>query len=80
MKHEHYLTVVRLLVLIPLIYSQYTQSCPVDRPDRPALTGHIEQANIESGSLTLEAVIQHRRSLFVTMFNRCDGQGRSATP
>ena len=54
-------------------------SCPVGLPERPALSKHIEQADILSGQLSFEEVLAHGEELFTVLFNICDGQGRPAT-
>ena len=64
---------------ISIAYSQQAVVCPIGLPDRPALSQHIEQQDIVSGSISLEQIIEHGHTLFITAFNRCDGQGRPAT-
>jgi len=68
-----------ILLSISVIYSQHARICPIDIPDRPALKEHIEQGEIVNGTLVFEDVFEHGRLLFVTAFNRCDGQGRPST-
>ncbi len=53
--------------------------CPAGLPERPALSRHIEQADILTGVLSFEEVLDHGEELFITLFNVCDGQGRPAT-
>lgn len=53
--------------------------CPLDLPDEPALSSHLEQADIVAGRVSFDALVQRGRELFVAKFNRCDGQGRPAT-
>jgi hypothetical protein len=54
-------------------------ACPASLPDAPALTGHIEHADILAGTLSFDAVAAHGEALFSARFNRCDGQGRPGT-
>lgn len=74
-----FLLSIIIVALIPIAYSQQTRPCPLDIPDRPELTQHIEQEDIINGSLTFSDVFEQGRILFVTSFNRCDGQGRPST-
>ncbi len=53
--------------------------CPAGLPERPALSRHIEQADILSGRLSFDEVLDHGEELFTVLFNVCDGQGRPAT-
>ena len=54
--------------------------CPEGFPDAPALSGHVNQADIDRGTLAFKGIVSAGRLLFTTMFNACDGQGRpSAT-
>ncbi|MCY4009348.1 MAG: hypothetical protein OXF22_06310 [Anaerolineaceae bacterium] len=53
--------------------------CPAGLPERPALSQHIEQADILDGTLSFEEVFDHGDELFTVLFNVCDGQGRPAT-
>lgn len=67
-------------VSIPLGASAHEpHECPKGFPDAPALSGHIEQADIVSGQLGFEAIFEAGRKLFAAVLNRCDGQGRPAT-
>lgn len=79
MKRRYYVIFAIFLALIPIAYSQHARSCPIDLPDRPALPEHIEQADIVDGSLSFDQIFEQGRLLFVTAFNRCDGQGRPST-
>jgi len=79
MKRRYYVIFTIVLALIPIAYSQHARSCPIDLPDRPALPEHIEQSDIVDGSLTFDDIFEQGRLLFVTAFNRCDGQGRPST-
>jgi hypothetical protein len=67
------------VIAIPIVYSQQTHACLVYIPDRPALDEHIEQADIVDGTLSFDEIFEQGRLLFVTVFNRCDGQGRPST-
>ncbi len=53
--------------------------CPAGLPERPALSRHIEQADILNGKLSFDEVLEHGEELFTVLFNICDGQGRPAT-
>ncbi|MCY3916379.1 MAG: hypothetical protein OXG49_10255 [Chloroflexi bacterium] len=53
--------------------------CPVGLPERPALSRHIEQADILNGNLSFDEALDHGEELFTVLFNVCDGQGRPAT-
>jgi hypothetical protein len=64
---------------VSVAYSQNMATCPLDIPDRPALPEHIEQDDINDGTLSFDEVFEQGRQLFVTAFNRCDGQGRPST-
>ena len=74
-----FLLSITLISLISIVYSQQTNACPLDIPDRPELTQHLEQDDIVNGVLSFEEVFEHGRILFITNFNRCDGQGRPST-
>ena len=52
---------------------------PDDFPDAPALTNHIEQADINSRKLKFRQIFDAGEQLFTALFNTCDGQGRPAT-
>ena len=53
--------------------------CPVGYPDVPNISGHFEQADIAAGVYNLQDLVTHGETLFVGVFNKCDGQGRPAT-
>lgn len=53
--------------------------CPEGIPDEPAFEGHIEQADIVDGLLSLQEIFDRGKALFEAVFNICDGQGRPAT-
>ena len=52
--------------------------CPEGFPDTPMLPGHVEHADIVSGQSSFDQIRTAGRTLFVTQFNLCDGQGRPA--
>jgi hypothetical protein len=47
--------------------------------ERPAVERHVDQAQVESGTLRLRQLIELGRALFDARFNRLDGQGRPAS-
>lgn len=67
-----------LLTGFSVAHAQST-TCPPDFPEQPALSQHIEQADITSGVLTMDDLVAHGEELFMARFNICDGQGRPAT-
>ena len=67
-----------LLTVIGRANAQPT-GCPPGFPDQPALSQHIEQADILDGTLTFDEIDAHGEELFITNFNICDGQGRPST-
>lgn len=46
--------------------------------ETPAVLEHLDQADIESGQVSLRRLIAHGRLLFEARFNTLDGQGRPA--
>lgn len=44
--------------------------------ERPAVEQHLDQADIDAGLVSFNALRDHGRSLFDARFNRLDGQGR----
>jgi len=44
--------------------------------ERPVITHHLDQADIDAGRITLNALREQGRQLFEARFNRLDGQGR----
>lgn len=69
-----------LLVSLPIIISAHEpHTCPDGFPDAPALSGHLEQADIEGGKLKFKEIFEAGQRLFEAIFNICDGQGRPAT-
>lgn len=67
-----------LAALAAATSAHYDHRCPEGFPDTPMLPGHIEHADIVSGRLNLDKIRTAGRTLFVTQFNLCDGQGRPA--
>ena len=47
--------------------------------DTATLDGHTSQDDIESGSLTLDQIVERGEFLFTTSFNTLDGAGRPET-
>ncbi len=80
MKARLALPIVVALILtgIGVLLAQ-DELCPAGLPERPALSRHIEQADILDGSLSFDEVLEHGEELFTVLFNVCDGQGRPAT-
>ncbi len=72
------LVVALILSGIGVLLAQ-DELCPAGLPERPALSRHIEQADILDGSLSFDEVLEHGEELFTVLFNVCDGQGRPAT-
>ncbi len=72
------LVVALILTGIAVLLAQ-DELCPAGLPERPALSRHIEQADILDGSLSFDEVLEHGEELFTVLFNVCDGQGRPAT-
>lgn len=79
MKRKVFVLCVVILLVVPVVYTQMSRSCPIDLPDRPALAEHIEQDDIVNGTLSFDEIFEQGRLLFITAFNRCDGQGRPST-
>lgn len=70
--------IVTFILTIAAVRGQ-EPSCPAGLPELPALSRHIEQADILNGSLSFDEVLEHGEELFRVLFNVCDGQGRPAT-
>ena len=80
MKSRLALPIVAALILSGIgIQLAQDERCPAGLPERPALSRHIEQADILDGSLSFDEVLAHGEELFTVLFNVCDGQGRPAT-
>ena len=47
--------------------------------DVPGISAHLNQADIESGRVSLQETVQHGERLFKAFFNKLDGHGRPAT-
>jgi hypothetical protein len=47
--------------------------------DGPAIAVHMNEADIENGSVSRQDVIKHGEKLFTAVFNKFDGHGRPAT-
>jgi mono/diheme cytochrome c family protein len=47
--------------------------------DAPAIPVHLNEADIESGSISFQDVVNHGEKLFMAVFNRLDGLGRPNT-
>src|SRR5215471_6391189 len=47
--------------------------------DMPAISVHLDEADIESGRISFEDTVRYGEKLFTAVFNRLDGQGRPAT-
>jgi hypothetical protein len=44
--------------------------------DVPAIARHLDERDIENGSVSFPEVVEHGRHLFTAVFNKLDGQGR----
>ena len=53
--------------------------CPEGYPDTPAISGHISQAQITSGDLSFQEILEAGKHMFEAVFNSCDGQGRPSS-
>jgi hypothetical protein len=56
--------------------SQEQNPCPPGFNDTPALSAHLDQADIASGNLSFAQIFRFGQQLFITNFNTCDGAGR----
>lgn len=63
------------VILVPAT-ANAGNTCPPGLNDRPALTGHLDQANIAKGKIPFKDIFDFGRQLFITNFNACDGAGR----
>jgi hypothetical protein len=61
------------------VNAQAQNACPPGFNDTPALSGHLNQADIASGKLSFEKIFRFGQLLFITDFNKCDGAGRPGT-
>ena len=67
-----------VLGLPSVVFAHEPHECPEGFPDAPAFSGHVNQSDIDSGTLTFSDIVKAGEILFHTMFNACDGQGRPA--
>ena len=76
-----------IILMLPLASLGLTTSAPADPPshslqaavtygERPAVETHLDQADIDAGRVSFDALREHGRLLFDARFNRLDGQGR----
>lgn len=74
------LLLILLLLLAHAVPSaaQTANACPAGFNDRPALSHHLDQADIAAGKVSFEEIFNFGQKLFSTNFNRCDGAGRPA--
>jgi len=54
-------------------------SCPPGISDTPALSSHLDQADLASGKIKFAEAFRFGHKLFITNFNKCDGAGRPGT-
>jgi hypothetical protein len=54
-------------------------ACPVDFPEPPAVSHHVEEADITSGVINFREIREAGGKLFQAQFNICDGMGRPST-
>jgi hypothetical protein len=47
--------------------------------DVPAISSHLNEADIENGKVQFDDVVRHGQRLFTAVYNRLDGHGRPAT-
>ncbi len=75
------MTASLLVVLAPAsgVDAQAQNACPPGINDMPALSGHLDQADIASGRLSFKQIFKFGQRLFITDFNKCDGAGRPAS-
>src|SRR3990172_3783399 len=71
-------TATLLLVLAPAsrVNPQAQNACPPGFSDTPALSAHLDQADIASGKLSFKEIFRFGQQLFTTNFNKCGGAGR----
>jgi len=73
---ERFVCCVRVLgILIVLMAAAFGQAIG----DGPAIRRHLDQADVDSGRVSFDDLVQHGALLFSAVFNRYDGQGRPAT-
>lgn len=61
-----------------MIHAHEPHTCPEGFPETPALSGHLEHADLVSGRLKFTDIVRAGQQLFEAVFNLCDGQGRPA--
>jgi hypothetical protein len=79
--YSGWLMAVTLTLVLALAYranAQAQNSCPPGFNDTPALSTHLNQADIASGKLTFGEIFRFGQQIFTTNFNKCDGAGRPA--
>ncbi len=59
-------------------YSHDPHLCTDDFPDFPAVSRHLEQADIDSHVYGFDELVRHGIEFFTANWNHCDGQGRPA--
>jgi hypothetical protein len=69
-------TLLFVLALAYCVNAQAENTCPSGFNDTPALSTHLNQADIASGKLTFKEIFRFGQQLFITNFNKCDGAGR----
>ena len=80
--HSGWLLTATLLLVLALAFrvnAQAQNTCPPGLNDTPALSTHLDQADIASGKLTFKEIFRFGQLLFITNFNKCDGAGRPGT-
>jgi hypothetical protein len=76
---------LRLLLALPLATlaaataTAQQNSCPPGISDTPALSSHLDQADLASGKVKFAEAFRFGHKLFITNFNKCDGAGRPGT-
>ncbi len=61
------------------VFAHIPHVCPEGYPDEPGLSRHIEEADIDDGTIGFLELFEHGKEVFTATFNVCDGQGRPAT-
>ena len=67
-----------LALLSPASHGHAASRADNDIGDGPVIKEHVDEADCESGALTLDQMIERGRVLFLAKFNSFDGQGRPA--
>ncbi|MDH5412472.1 MAG: hypothetical protein OEY16_13885, partial [Alphaproteobacteria bacterium] len=68
-----------LLAISSPVQAHEPHVCPDWYPDSANMPGHIEQGDVVAGAYSLQDMVSHGETLFVGVYNKCDGQGRPAT-